>query len=213
MNLEIKNQKNTDFCLGCAIASCGEFLIGEPCEESFSYAMGKKYSGQDIAKQGLPVKAGMLGAIEYGVLPKSKSPYSIDNHSRDFLADWRNWEDLQKFAVKPFKSFKKVKPFTYDYKYPAIIGIFWQLDWSSGHSITAKNSDSWNKFSPHEVLGIMNLEDKLVIQNSRGQVVGDKGLWYADKNSKEVYNVIDHAYILLPSDWSNLLSKFINIYL
>ena len=55
--LDIKNQEFTDFCLGCVISSVAEQYIGEPCEESYSFAAGKKQSGQSLETSGIPPKA------------------------------------------------------------------------------------------------------------------------------------------------------------
>lgn len=209
--LELKNQGKTDFCLGCVIASVAEEQIGEPCEESYSYAMGKRYSGQSLKTRGVPAKAALMGAVEWGVLPKSKSPYSTATHTRDFLADWRNWVGLEQHAVKPFKSFYKTKDIAGTLKFTSlVIGLYWQKDWSSSPYITTKHIDKWNKYSPHEVRGIGLKDNYLVLQNSRGEEKGDKGLWYMPP---EAYNMINHIYYLSPKPWPNLLSKLYNLYL
>jgi len=209
--LEIKNQQRTDFCVGCVVASIAEEYVGEPCEESYSYAMGKRYSGQPLKQRGVPAKAALMGAVEWGVLPKSKSPYSTATHKRDFLADWHNWEKLQTFAVKPFKSFYRVQGIEKVLEKTSIdVGLYWQKGWSSNAFISDKGKDNWNKLSPHEVRCIGIKDGFLVLQNSRGSDKGDNGLWYLPK---EAYNMIIHKYYLSPDPWPNILSKLISLYL
>jgi hypothetical protein len=204
--LEIKSQSNSDFCVGCVISSIAEQFLGETCDESYSFAMGKRYSREPLSKRGLNPKYALMGAIEYGVLPKSKSPYSIATHSRDFLADWKNWQELEKFAIKPFGSFKKVKDLDEVLKYTTVLtGLFWQGDWNNGIIIT--EIPNAHKFEPHEVRIIGKADDKYVVQNSRGTEVGDNGLWYMDKTALQY---IHHSYILCQEPWSNLLSKALN---
>lgn len=207
--LEIKDQRKTDFCFGCVIASIAEQYVGEPCEESYSYAMGKRYSEQPLKKRGVPPKAALMGAVEWGVLPKSKSPYSTATHERDFLADWRNWEDLQQYAVKPFKSFYKAKNIESTLKQTSlVIGLYWQGQWDKNSTMYPVESP--HTFEPHEVRGIGFKDELLIIQNSRGEDIGDKGLFYLPKES---YNVISHIYYLSPKPWPNILSKLISLYL
>lgn len=211
--LDIKNQEKTDFCLGCVISSIAEQYVGEPCEESYSFAAGKKYSGQNLEKSGIPPKSAIMGAIRYGVLPKKHSPYGIATHSRDFLANWDNWKDLEHLAIKPFKSFYKVKvgdiPEKLNYT-TLIMGLYWQSGWSKNPVITSQGKETWNKLAPHEVRVIDVKDDMLVIQNSRGKEKGDNGLWYL---SKEVYTMIDHVYEISPNPWPNKLSELLSKYL
>jgi hypothetical protein len=205
--LEIKNQEKTDFCLGCAIASFAEKVLGEPCDEAYSYAAGKKFSGQPLKKWGVPPKAALMGVIKYGVLPSRYSPYSIAKNTRDFLADWNNWKSLEKYTVKPFKSFKKIR-WNIDEvleKDSLILGVYWQQDWDNSPYI-GKPNDTWNKLEPHEVLAIGMENNYLVIQNSKGVDKGDNGLWYLPKES---YNYISHAYILSDKPWRNKLEELI----
>jgi len=203
--LEIKDQANTDFCLGCAISSIAEEYVGEVCDESYSYAAGKRYSGKPINARGLNVKDALMGAIEYGVLPKSKSPYSIATHSRDFLANWNNWKDLQKHVVYPFGSFSKVKNLDVALKDTTVLtGIFWQGLWNSD-IIISEVQDS-HKYEPHEVRIIGKEKDTYIIQNSRGVDVGHNGLWYM---KDDALKYIHHLYILKPEPWKNLLDKYL----
>lgn len=211
--LDLKNQRMTDFCAGCVVSSIAEQYVGEPCDESYSFAAGKKYSGQSLEKTGIPPKAALMGAIQYGVLPKRLSPYSIATHSRDFLADWNNWKDLQHLAVKPFQSFYSVSKNEIEsvlQNTTILTGVFWQSGWSKSPVITGIGKENWNRLAPHEVRVIGIKDNRLVIQNSRGEEKGDKGFWYMEK---EAYNMIDHMYRLSPEPWSSKLSELINKFL
>lgn len=210
--LDHKDQEFTDFCLGCVISSIAEEYVGEACEECYSFAAGKKTSGQALNVYGIPPKAALLGAIRYGVLPKKHSPYGIASKDRDFLANWENWKDLEGFAAKPFKSFKKIsinQIEEYLKTTTILAGIYWQEGWSDNAIITMDNQENWNKLGPHEVRIIGINEKYFIIQNSRG-LSGDNGVYYLPR---EAYNMINHTYVLSPKPWSNLLVKLIAIYL
>jgi hypothetical protein len=203
--LEIKNQENSDFCVGCVISAIAEQFLGETCDESYSFAMGKRFSKEPLSKRGLNPKDALMGAIEYGVLPKNKSPYSIATHSRDFLADWKNWQEFEKFAIKPFGSFKKVKNIDDALLSTTVLtGLFWQGEWNSGIMITDINNS--HKYEPHEVRIIGKKDEHYVVQNSRGSDVGENGLWYMDKTGLKY---IHHMYTLHPEPWKNLLEKLL----
>jgi hypothetical protein len=206
--LEIKRQRGTDFCAGCSIASIAEQYINEPCDESFSFAMGRKYTERPIGERGLRQKDAMMGAIEYGVLPKRFSSYSLETHDRNFLADWRNWESVQSFAVKPFGSFKRVyiKDIEKTLEETSLfVGLYWQALWDKSPYMQPNNG-TFNTWEPHQMRGIGIKNGLLVLQNSKGIERGDSGLWYLPK---EAYNCIDKIYKLSPAPWRNKLQILI----
>ena len=196
MSLEIKNQGNTPFCTGCVIASIGEHSVGEPCDESYSFAAGKKMSFIS-SRNGLRPEFPLWGAIKYGVLPKRFSPYSIATHEEDMLANFENWKDLQKHAVYPFNSLKRIRGFNAIAEEalinPVMIGVYWQPEWNKSPYIDSVYSSS--KYEPHEVTVIGVVDGRLVIQNSKGIEKGDQGLWYM---SSFAGKLISHAYALSP---------------
>lgn len=207
--LEIKQQLSSDFCVSCVITSIAEEYVNEPCEESFTQAFANKYVGQKPDEWGLNGKQAIMSAIEYGVLPKSKSPYSLGTHSQIFLENWRNWMDVMGFAVKPFHSFRKVKDIEKALEKGSVqIGIYWQGEWDDNAIIPVKND--FHKFEPHEVRGIGMKDDMLILQNSRGIGIGDNGLFYLPK---EMYNTIRYMYQISDKPWSNFIQKLITIYL
>lgn len=209
--LEIKNQEDviTDFCTGCVISSIAEEYTGEPCDESYSFAAGKLISEQPILQKGCPPKSALRAAIEYGVLPKSKSPFSPQTHSRDFLADWRNWQPYQSFTVKPFGSFYKARDWDKVLEKTTIFaGIYWQSEWDKNPIIST--DVGFHKLTPHEVRIIGVKDGMYVIQNSRGSDKGDQGLWYLPKGAKKYVN---HAYYFDPKPWSNPITKIISLIL
>lgn len=196
--LEIKIQGLTDFCTGCVISSIAEEYIGEPCDESYSFAMGKLASGEPLYRNGCPPKSAILGAIKYGVLPKSKSSFTVKEQERDFLADAKNWEQFRQFAIKPFGSFHPA--FNWDSileKTSIFAGIYWQGEWDDNPIIP--EDGGFHKLTPHEVRIIGKDNGRYVIQNSRGRDIGDQGLWYLPEGAKKY---IFHSYYLDPKPWN-----------
>lgn len=173
--LEIKTQgqNRSDFCTGCAIASIAEPFIGEPCDEAFSFAMGRRVSGEPPQTRGLFARHALQGAKQFGVLPKSKSPFT-GAEPRDVLADWHTWEPYMSFAAKPFASYRRVyNPRSHTNLYA---GLFWQAEWDKSPLI--ESMETYNRFMPHEVRILGWKDGYYVIQNSRGAQIGDCGLWY-----------------------------------
>ncbi len=206
--LEIKTQGNTDFCFGCSIASVAEEYVGEPCDESYSFAAGKRYSLRSSNTKALQPRFALMGAIKYGVLPKRFSPYSIATHERDFLANFDIWEDLRKHAVYPFKSIKKITGGFNEIakvaeNHSVLLGLYWQPSWNKSPYIDDLGENT--KYEPHEVRVIGVLDGRLVIQNSKGADKGDGGLWYM---SSFAGKLIYHAYIL-SSEKSSFIKNLI----
>ena len=199
--LEIKNQKLTDFCLACVISSMAEQYVGEPCEESYLFAAGKKVSGEPLLKAGVSPRNLIAAVIEYGVLPKRRSPYSLETHDRNFLADWKNWEDLKYRSIKPFKSsfrvrgFDKVIETMKSHNTTLLCGLYWQHFFNKGILID-HNGEETNNLAPHEVriIGVSN--DQLVVQNSKGLESGENGIWYMTRNG---FKFVQHLYALSPN--------------
>lgn len=203
--LEIKDQLRTDICTGCVISSIAEEYVGEPCEEAYSFAAGRKASPIK-RKYGVPARFALWGAIKYGVLPKSKSPYSLASQSRDFLEKYENWEPLMKDVIYPFGSARKIRGFDAIAKATeetsVFMGLYWQSGWTEDPYIE-KFTYEFSKMEPHEVRVIGYLNDHLIIQNSKGPNKGDNGLWYMSRN---VAKAIDHAYILSPEKKSCIVN-------
>ena len=211
--LEIKSQGTSDFCTGCVVSSIAEQYTNEICDESYSFAAAKKMSGQALDVSGVSPKFALMGAIRYGVLPKKSSPYGIATQERDFLANWDNWKDLESFAAKPFKSFKKIKVSEID-KYlettTIFTGVFWQSDWSDNYIITTDKRSQWNKFGPHEVRIVGSNENYFILQNSKGVEAGQNGFFYLPRQASDMIN---HCYVLSPDPWPNIFVELLNKYI
>lgn len=199
-SLSIKDQGETDFCLACVISSNAEAITSVLCEESYLFAAGKKVSGEALDIYGVSRVNLITAVIEYGVLPKEYAPYSITTHDRDFLADWNNWVLMKNQAIKPFKSSFRVRGFDNairtmkELNTPLVCGLYWQAHWEESPIIDSLGE--FNKLAPHEVLLVGERDGRIVIQNSRGTDVGDRGYWYLDKKA---FRAVDHIYCLSQS--------------
>lgn len=191
---EIKDQGSSDLCFGCAVSSAAEELLGEPCDEAYSYAAGRAASGKPISSRGLRPFDALWGAIRYGVLPKSKSPYSLASHSRDFLANIDNWESCAKDVAHPFGSLRKLGGFE-DVLARAdsesiVVGIYWQPEWRG--SIMGEVSE-FSTWEPHEMRVLGSVDGMIALQDSKGTGSGDSGVWLMTSfAAKAMY----HAYSL-----------------
>ena len=208
--LEIKSQKETDFCGSCVISSIAEEIIKEPCEESYLAAAAKKISGEPLKIRGISPGNLITAVIRYGVLSKKHAPFSTTTHERDFLVDWNNWKDLERYAIKPYRSAVRVRGFDeairqmQKHNTSLMCGIYWQAHWTTPDIETL---GEFNKLSPHEVRILGAEDDKLILQNSRGIEKGEGGIFRLGRNA---FPAVHHMYRLSQEDagwFTNLINK------
>lgn len=130
----------------------------------------------------------------YGDIKKSIAPFSIDTHSREFLADWKNWphelndkalDYLKKsyFRVDgPHDLFDDMRLTLWDNraeKRSILTGTWWYLAYN-GSAIIPKTATGERGAHALKVCGWkkINGETYLIAQNSWGKLVGDNGLFY-----------------------------------
>jgi len=209
--LEIKNQGTSDMCVAYAVSSSSEKQEGVALEPAYLFAKTKQLMGSWQEWGSDPVKA-LKASMKYGALEKSVSPYSLDKNGRNFVADWNNWDSkLDGVAQVHHKKsyfkldagqdlFNSIVIGLYDNRQTnttAICGVYWQPEWTYASGGVVKHLGD-NKSLPHaiEAIGqrIIDGVPHLIIQNSWGEGVGDKGLYYFPK---EVVNQFLFAYALI----------------
>lgn len=196
--LEIFNQYDTDMCTAFVATSIAEDHFGIKLEPTYLFA--KSCKERKSTDKYMDIKYLRNAIIKYGILPKYISPFSIDTHNRDFLVNWNNWPvNLDKFAYKYHASlleriwgfmsnFDLIRGALYKTNKPIMAGIYWQQEWDKQKDGIISSRFQDYKYFPHavKVIGQKNINGEiyLVVQNSRGENVGDKGIFYIRNNIK-----------------------------
>ena len=192
--LEIKDQKDSDMCTAYASASVSEDQEGTILEPSYTFARGKELKGS-IEGWGLDLRTICKASVEFGFLPKSKSPFSLETNDRDFLADWNNWPSTldswsrqhRKYSYftvdgqkDMFDSIRATLWLNKDEQRSILTGVLWHQEWTDApEGIIPKEQGTpmfghaFKVFGQKEIGG----EIYLVAQLSNG-MIGDKGLFY-----------------------------------
>lgn len=194
--VEVFDQLKTSLCELCAVTSIGEDKFGIEFEPSYTYAKACQLQGR-VMLHGLTMSMVCEAVQEFGLLPRSCSPYSISTKPQAFLGDWKNWdESLDKIAARyKAKSFEPVLGFKSNFElirtalskgYPVLCGLFWQQEWDG---LTIINSKFQNlKYTPHAIkaYGQKIIDGKSYIKflNSRGSERGENGSFYVSSDVK-----------------------------
>lgn len=177
--LEIKTQAKGDECLPCAVAAIGESVIGKLIDPMFTYQ--KSENGC------------------FGLIPETVCQ-SVINDGFQLQAGGE--------PIKVFKEFKKVYTFPIflnifagikkvllDKKKEVLAGCYWQPEWDKVPGGVIDGLYQNLRIFPHAfvVLGVAEKNGiiYLVIQNSKGEKVGNSGLFYFPE---EIAKTFQFAY-------------------
>jgi len=187
----IKDQKNTDFCVACAVSGVSEDQEGVRLSFEFQFAKIKEILGH-WKDWGADLRVGCKSAVKFGSLQERDSEIDLKTFGRDFCANWNNWNVRYDLLAKPHKkkSFFKVKEHTgkdlYDslkialwqnrhYRRSIVSGVLWRDSWTSSETIPTGYE---NEGTPH-AFKIMGWDKRgLICQLSNGKNIGDTGLFY-----------------------------------
>lgn len=195
--LEIKDQRDLDFCTGYSLAAVSEDQEGVALDPAFVFAMIKRERGE-WQSWGADLRSGCKVATKVGFIAKGDNPEDYSGKSRNFLANWNNWnnlDDLLKIATKHVKqSYFKVDG-SYDTfdnfraalwqhraeKRSIYTGCVWRSNWTYAKGgIIPKTAGTASVGHAFKICGQKNINGELhlVVQNSYGTDVGDGGLFY-----------------------------------
>jgi len=186
--IKIKNQGDTDFCTAFALTAVSEIQEEIELDPLWQFAKIKQLEG-NWETWGADLRMACKSAVKFGSLPEGLSPYHLDDKNRDFLANWANWDselDLpaQYHEKKTYWSvdngFEGFRMALYLNKTAILTGVLWCNEWtySEGGIINKKGTPT--EGHSLAVIGWKTINNALylVVQNSYGDDVGDKGLYY-----------------------------------
>lgn len=204
--LKIKNQKKTDMCTAfslCAVSEDQEKVI---LDENFCFAKIKEQRGE-YKGWGADLRSGCKVAKRIGFIPWSDTPFMWEGLGRNFVANWHNWKKFPKLLLKALKH-KKESFFKVDGRYDLFdnlrvalwqniaerrsiyTGCAWQKGWTycKGGIIPKRITNSGIGHAV-KIFGqkMINGEPYLMLQNSFGTQVGDKGIFYVPRNIINTY--------------------------
>lgn len=199
-DLFVKDQKDSDFCsayMSCLMSEVQEAVELEP---SWSFAKSKELSG-DVDDWGQDLRTA-LKTHRIGALPTTLSPHSIEKDAPTFLRQIKNWPKLEDKAYPyrkksffkvtgPYDHFDNARAAMWKLKNAIGSGVLWGWPMNkpyikeipqtgNGHAVTYIGSTFMDDGEP-----------VLILQNSYGERVGDKGKFYV---TREVYNYFVNKY-------------------
>jgi len=189
--LEIKNQKDTDFCASFSSSTASELQESVLLAPEFTFAAAKEISG-DIQGFGLSFYDVLKAHIQVGAIEKKNSPFSVETKDRDFLADIKNWP----LEMKLYAGFHRKKTYwevsgqqtiTNDIrsalwyfrneKRAVLFGVQWGWDVKEIKINTIPESGIGHALL---IIGYKHIDNELyfIVQNSYGKEAGYNGTHY-----------------------------------
>lgn len=194
--LEIKDQKNTDFCTAYGTTSLSELQEGVLLSPEFQFAKIKEIQGY-WQSWGASIQDAFKSLVQWGSLEAKDSPYKVGQNTRNEIANWDNWEDQWALERKAEKH-KKMSYFKVDGPHDIFdnirsalwlnrtekrgvgLGCAWRRMWTHADGGVIPNKPQNGSIGHFFILiGQKTIGGRtyLVAQNSIGQA-GDHGLYY-----------------------------------
>ena len=224
---KIKNQETSDLCVAFSLSTIREKTEKVEISPEYLFAKAKEKEGSIVNFGSDPFSMASI-AVKVGALEQSVSPMNLSRDGRDKCADWKNYpsylDDAAKthkagsyFEVKGFDEFRSVMQTR---NIPVQAGVYWQYGWTdmAGGIIPEYEKSIHQSINPHAiaVVGQKKINGKmyLVIQNSYGDEVGDKGLFYFPKSQVDKFIfglcVLDEDPEAVKRQQWNLLQKMVD---
>lgn len=198
--LDIKDQINSDFCVGFSTCGASQLQEDDILVPEYQFALIKELMGGDVDSFGADLRVGMKSHQKIGALSEKYRPqgYTLTEKGSEFLRRIENWApELKEKAIEHKKKAYVDVTGQYDYfddiraaiwlfkeeKRVPVFGVRWS--WSLQNPYLEKPNDG----EGHAVYACgwrtINGKQYLVIPNSYGTQVGDNGKFYM---SREVVN-------------------------
>ena len=207
---KILNQGNVGSCKAHALSMIKSYIDGKQFSDRYSvgWIYGNRYD-TDWQGHGLISRETLKHLIKEGVVSNCSFPINeeypqikstIDKYGKDkLLSEASNNKSLAYIRL----SKDNIKNYLYTYKKPILIDVyvydnFYEANTNGGYIPSIPKG---NKLGGHSMVIIGYDKDELIIVNSWGENVGDKGIFYLDINSpiiKELWALEDKLNINRP---------------
>lgn len=198
--IKIKDQKQLDFCAGFSSSEVSEDQEGEELDPLWQFAQIKRVivdNGGTLESYGSDLRSAGLALVKYGSIPQKISPININNE-RDYIANWKNWPktlyvDALKhkkksmfFVTGPNDIFDNIRVVLWmnkSKKVSIVVGCVWRRSWTYAPQGVVPVTGWENDKGGGHALKIFDQKiidgvPYLCVQNSWGESVGDKGIFY-----------------------------------
>lgn len=194
--LRIKNQYETDLCTAEASTEIEEGVKNIPMSAEWFFAKEKEIMGNP-AEYGADLRVACKAAQKYGFLPQSDAPFTLDNQTRDFIADSNNWPadldaiaaankiagyfSVEEFADDLFDSIRQTLYQNSSNHRGILAGSNWYAEWNVGQpGIIPTDYDQKVAQHAFKIFGWQQINGVtyLMIQNSEGIGSGNNGVLY-----------------------------------
>lgn len=194
--LRIKNQYETDLCTAEAATEIEEGEKSAAMSAEWFFSKEKQIMGNPQA-YGADLRTACKAAQKFGFLPQSDAPFTLDDQTRDFIADWKNWPveldaiaatnkiagyfQVEEFAGDLFDSIRQTLYQNQSSRRSILSGSNWYAEWNIGQPgiIPTEYSErvaqhAFKIFGWEEIAGVTYL----MVQNSEGTESGNNGILY-----------------------------------
>lgn len=143
--LKVKDQKDTDLCTAYSVTTASEPQEQKELSPEYQFAKIKELTGS-FEPWGADLRTAVKSAVEYGSLPQEKAPYTLETQTRDYVANWENWDkNLEAeasphkkrayFSVEPSKLdvFDTIRATLWKYRHEQriiVTGMLWREEWT-----------------------------------------------------------------------------------
>ena len=188
------HQKESDYCSAYMTDQMSRFQEDEEFEPAWGFAVSKLLSG-DPDEWGQNLRDAFKRPVKYGSLRKADSPMSLETHDAQFLRYIKNWPKDLFDKAKPFKKqsyffidgrydpFDNICTALYQFreeKRAVGSGVLWDWPMDNPHIPTRVPDRGFG----HAITftGFDREHDHMVMLNSYGDQVGDKGYFYVPRS-------------------------------
>lgn len=216
--IPILDQGPDDCCTAESLAIGKSVVEDKLISPEWQFKETKKKEGNYLSYGADPLDA--IKAMQGGALGADLSPFKVGQNDRNQIANWKNWPSNLDEVAKIITSgawfrpngqkdlFDSIRQVLQDYgtKAIAIIDLYWQSHWTGAPGGIIEYDGIYSEINAHQVYvrvaqKIIGGELYLVIQNSYGDQVGDKGLFYFDRKTVNLFNKYKGgAKVLLDAD-------------
>ena len=217
---KVLNQLSSTHCTAFANSMVSSIQEGVELSPEYAIQKTKLLMGGDPHRWGADPDMALKAHVKFGCIQQSDNPWKLSEWGSFFVEDPANWKARGELDFKaiPFqkKSYMKVdgygnlfdsiratmwesyqayKAYGVSSKKRAVsLGMMWQPEWTYCANGIIPKISGFNTDLAHNVLvrgtKLINGEIYLIIQNSWGDGIGDKGLFYFPKE------VINSKYVL-----------------
>ena len=217
--LKMKNQGASDLCSAYASCSASELQENKELNPEFHFAFSKKLSG-DIEAWGQNLRTAVKTSVKFGDL--RQIDYLLGWKGKETTRDWNNWgADLIYFAEEHKKQsyfradlgfgnkFDLIKSALYKNNSAVVSGLEWKQEYTYCENAIIKSTATSGFGHAIAIIGwkLINGKEYLIIHNSIGSELGDKGKWYLPREMVEELRYGNFCFVDLPRKEAEFMLK------